>query len=433
MVAAARSDARNEVRGASAGEGSSARRVAVIGGGIVGLSCAWFLQEEGAEVVLFERDDVGAGASWGNAGYISPTLAVPLPEPSILRYGVGALFDPRSPLTVPVRPEPELYAFLARFARHCTRRHWQRGMAAYRPLNETAQAAYQSLTEGGAEAKVAPAPITASFRDEVEAQGLLTELRSVLGAGQGLDVEMLTGEQARAAEPLLAPETRLSVRLVGQGFIDPPAFLDALAASVRSRGGAVHVGTAVREVYSAKDRVVVDLGESAFETVDAVVLAAGTWLPALARPHGVRTQTQAGRGYSFTVPTETPPSGPLYFPAQRMACTPYREGLRVTGLMEFDTAQAPRNPRRLANLRRSARQVLRGLDWDAIRDEWVGPRPVTPDGLPLIGATRSPGIYVAGGHGMWGVTLGPVTGQLLARQIRTGVTPPELEPFDPCR
>lgn len=399
----------------------------------MGLSCAWFLQEEGAEVTLFERRQVASGASWGNAGYISPTLAVPLPEPSILRYGIKALVDPRSPLTVPLRPDPGLYAFLARFAQHCTRRQWQRGMAAYRPLNENALAAYEALTEGGVPAKVSTTPITAAFRSEAEAEGLLSELRLVLGAGQGVEVETLTGAQVRASEPLLSADTALAVRLVGQGFIDPPAFLEALDDNVRSRGGDVRTDTEVREVYSARHQVVLDFVESGLESFDAVVLAAGAWLPRLARPHGVRTSVQAGRGYSFAVTTDTPPGGPLYFPAQRVACTPYRGGLRVTGLMEFDAVGAERHPGRLANLRRSVGQVLRGVDWDSAREEWVGPRPVTPDGLPLIGPTRTPGVYAAGGHGMWGVTLASVTGQLLARQIRTGEQPPELRPFDPCR
>ena len=82
---------------------------------------------------------------------------------------------------------------------------------------------------------------------------------------------------------------------------------------------------------------------------------------------------------------------------------------------------------------RSIRPLLHGLDWAVRSDDWMGPRPLTPDGLPLVGETRTSGVFVAGGHGMWGVTLGPLSGALLAERVATGVTPPELLALDPCR
>jgi D-amino-acid dehydrogenase len=127
------------------------------------------------------------------------------------------------------------------------------------------------------------------------------------------------------------------------------------------------------------------------------------------------------------------PSGPVYFPAQRVACTPLGDRLRVAGMMEFRPAGAPLDARRVAAIAEAARPLLRGADLDGRTDEWVGSRPCTPDGLPLIGATRSPRVFAAGGHGMWGITLGPLTGQLLAEQMVTGRRPAELAPFDPLR
>jgi D-amino-acid dehydrogenase len=147
----------------------------------------------------------------------------------------------------------------------------------------------------------------------------------------------------------------------------------------------------------------------------------------------VRSVVQAGRGYSFSVPVEHVPSGPVYFPAQRVACTPLGGRLRVAGMMEFRRPEAPLDARRIRAIAEAARPLLRGADLDARQDEWVGSRPCTPDGLPLIGATRSPRVFVAGGHGMWGITLGPATGRLLAETIVTGERPAQLAPFDPLR
>jgi D-amino-acid dehydrogenase len=142
---------------------------------------------------------------------------------------------------------------------------------------------------------------------------------------------------------------------------------------------------------------------------------------------------QAGRGYSFTVPVDHPVPGPIYLPDVRVACTPYQGGLRVAGTMEFRDPDAPAVEARLNAIIASARPLLRGVRWEDRTDVWVGPRPVTPDGRPLIGATDAPGVYVGGGHGMWGLAHGPATGRLLAEQITTGKQPAALREFDPLR
>jgi D-amino-acid dehydrogenase len=175
-------------------------------------------------------------------------------------------------------------------------------------------------------------------------------------------------------------------------------------------------------------------GASAEARYDCVVVATGAWMGRLAGPAGVRMRVQSGRGYSFSVPVRRLPAGPVYLPAQRLACTPLPDGrLRVAGIMEFAPPQAPLDRARVARIAAGLGGLLAGADTGARADEWVGARPCTPDGLPVIGATRSPRIFLAGGHGMWGITLGPVTGQLLAQNIATGVPPPELAPFSPLR
>jgi D-amino-acid dehydrogenase len=227
-----------------------------------------------------------------------------------------------------------------------------------------------------------------------------------------------------------------------------------LADSVRERGGVVREGSAV--VNLADDgthiRVTTTGGgsvpfrhsshemaeavgdaEHEIERFDTVVLANGAWLSGLARSFGVVLPVQAGRGYSLSVPVDVEPSGPIYFPTARLACTPLAGRLRLAGTMEFQGPDAPLDPRRVAAMVAAARPLLCGVDLDAAEQLWVGPRPCTPDGLPLIGRTTSPRVFVAGGHSMWGITLGPLTGRLLATMIVSGETPSELAPFDPLR
>lgn len=399
---------------------------------MVGLSSAWFLQEAGVEVEVVDRQGVAAGSSWGNAGWLSPALTVPLPEPGLLKEGPRIVMGRAAPVVIPRTWDPQLWAFLARMARHCTSRQWQRAMRAYRGVNDEALAAYDHLEQHGVQAESIERRILAAVATRGEAQPFVDELLRVSAAGQHVDMEVLTGDEARAEEPLLSDAIMMAVAVKGSRYINPGDYVRAIGDAVVAGGGTVRAGVQVQGVAHRGTRVVIEAADEQIEA-DAVVLANGAWLSSLAGPHGVSTQVRAGRGYSFTVDTPTPPAGPIYLPGALSACTPYRGALRVTGMMELDDVDAPLAPRRIETIARAIEPFYRGIDVQARRDEWVGARPVTPDGLPLIGATRTPGVYVAGGHGMWGVTLGPLTGQLLAPLITEGRKAPALEAFDPVR
>ncbi|MCV7062166.1 FAD-binding oxidoreductase, partial [Mycolicibacterium vaccae] len=196
------------------------------------------------------------------------------------------------------------------------------------------------------------------------------------------------------------------------------------------RGADLRTGE-VRAVSRTADGVRLDLRAGEPLRADAVVLATGAWLPELTGRR-VRVGLQAGRGYSFTVPVDRPLPGPIYLPEARVACTPYRGGLRVAGTMEFRRPSEPIAHRRIDAIIASATPLFDGVRWDERTDLWVGPRPVTDDGLPLIGELAGD-VYVAGGHGMWGLAHGPATGRLLAEQIVTGKQPEAARPFDPLR
>lgn len=408
--------------------------VAVVGAGMVGLATAWFLQESGAQVTVYERDRVAAGASWGNAGWLTPSLTAPLPEPAVLRYGLRAVLSPSSPVYVPLRADARLLQFLARFTRNSTPSRWRSGMAAYVPLNERALEAFDALAAGGVPAATHRAsPFLALYRTEREREGLLAELQAIKDSGQS-DVlfGQLTGEQARALEPALTNRVGAGVQLYGQRYLHPPQFVGALADAVRERGGEVLEGADVRGLREAAPGVVLELGDVE-RRHDAVVVATGAWLERLTRPFGVRQPVQAGRGYSFSVPVERMPTGPLYFPQQRVALTPLDGRLRIAGMMEFRRPDAPVDPRRIDAVVEAVRPFVAGIDLDDRQDEWVGSRPVTADGLPLLGRTSSERVFVAGGHGMWGIALGPITGMLLAEAVLKGETPELLRPLDPLR
>ena len=409
-------------------------RVAVVGAGMVGLATAWFLQEAGVEVTVLDREGVAAGASWGNAGWLTPGLATPLPEPAVLKYGVRAVLSPSSPVYVPPTASPRLLTFLTRFARNSTAGRWKTAMDALVPINRQALTAFDLLAEAGVEAQTYEAKsFLAAYRTVEERKVLLEEIEQIHAAGQGIEFEAISGDDAREIEPSLSDHIGAAIRLHGQRFINPGEYVGLLADAVRARGGQIISGVDVRDIVDEIRGVRLVTGDGETDPFDAVVMATGAWLGDLARQFGVRTVVQAGRGYSFSVPMAHVPAGPVYFPAQRIACTPLGDRLRVAGMMEFRKPEAKLDPRRIDAIVEAARPLLRDADLDARTFEWVGPRPCTPDGLPLIGATASPRVFAAGGHGMWGITLGPITGQLLAETITTGRAPEELRPFNPLR
>ncbi|WP_169948822.1 FAD-binding oxidoreductase [Microbispora sp. H11081] len=406
--------------------------VVVVGAGIVGLSTAWFLQERGVAVTVVDRKGVAAGASWGNAGWVAPGLAIPLNEPSVLRYGLRSLLNPAAPLHVPATVDPGLWAFLTRFAANCRWSSWTRAVRANLQLNDESVEAYEVLASSGVAAPVEDAPIIAGFRTPRQAAGLLHELRRMAEAGQSVDHTALDARRLAEAMPLASQALTAGVRIDGQRYVDPGRFVHALGEAVVARGATVETFEVV-DVRTDRKKVVVVGRDGAVLSADSVVLATGAWLSRLAGRWGVRVPVRAGRGYSFTVPVEHPVPGPIYLPDVRVACTPYQGGLRVAGTMEFRSPDAPAAEARVRSIVESTRPLFRGVRWEDRTDVWVGPRPVTPDGRPLIGATGTPGIYVAGGHGMWGLAQGPATGRLLAEQITTGKQPAALRGFDPLR
>jgi len=341
--------------------------------------------------------------------------------------------DPTSALYVPPTFDVALWRFLVGFARHCTIGQWRRAMSAYVSLNRLALDAFDELRDGGLSAPTINAPIMVGFEHAEQANALRHELALIADAGQRVEVAELSRVEARAAAPQIADRMELVWRMDAQRYLDPGAYVQTLAETVVARGAHLRIGDRVRTITRMSTGIRVALENGDGVEGDAVVVATGAWLNDLSAGLGVRMRVRAGRGYSFSVTTEQPVPAPIYIPAARVACTPYQGGLRIGGGMEFRSVDAPIDQKRVETILKSAESALTGIDWSSKRDERVGSRPVSVDSLPLIGATRVPGVYLAGGHGMWGITLGPVSGKLLAQEVVTGQRSKELASFNPLR
>ena len=373
---------------------------------------------------------VAAGASWGNAGWIAPGLTLSLNSPGVLRHGLRALRKPTAPLHIRLTADIGHRVVLSQFVANSGRSSWRRAMRANVALNEDCIEAFDVLIANGVDAPVTDAPITALFRTTREAEHMLWQLGQLEKAGQPMYVTGLSGEALREQVHLASPAVTAGLNINAQRFVDPRRFVEALGRSVVDRGATIR-RLEIRDVLSSDSGVTVHPRRSTPLTADAAVIATGARLSQLAG-RWLHVPVQAGHGYSFTVPVDRPIPSPIYLPHGRVACTPYKGGMRVSGATEFGHPHRLVIPQRLEAVVAAASPLLDGVRWAERSNLWVGAHAVIPDGRPLIGEV-SPGVYVAGGHGMWGLAHGPVTGRLLAEQITTGKQPQALAEFDPLR
>ncbi len=410
---------------------SSQKKIVVIGAGMVGASTAWHLRKQGAEVILLDRKGVAAGSSWGNAGWLAPALTMPLAESALWGYMAKSILDPNAPLHIPVRFDVKLWNFLLRFITHATDKSWMKTMKQLVPLNKMALPSYDEMIKAGVKAETFPKDFLIAFKNSKDVKGFIHEMDNVRKAGLEVNIEKLDDPQTVISQ--LSKNIAEVYALRDQRFIAPGPFVQAIVDSFVKAGGTTEFGKEVADIVDTSDGVEMLFTDGSKIAADAAVLATGAWLPKLAKKFGVKEPVQAGRGYSFSVAASPEIKNPVYFPAQRVACTPYQGRFRIAGTMEFLRPDEPLKPKRIRAIINSVKDLFTGLDLEDRQDEWVGSRPVSTDGLALIGATKNPKVFVGGGHGMWGVVLGPVTGKLLSEQILTGKVAKELEPYNPLR
>jgi D-amino-acid dehydrogenase len=245
--------------------------------------------------------------------------------------------------------------------------------------------------------------------------------------------DVLAGDEIRELEPLLSDQVGAGFVLPGERWVEPGPVLDGFARALRVAGVEIREGVEVRSVDSADGGARV-YSDGDLVEADVVVVAAGVWSRALLRPLGLTIPMQPGKGYSFSVRPSGLPSRVIYFPEPHVMTSPAGDRMRVGGTMEFDGTTDRFAPRRIEAIARGLRPWFADVDLDARHEEWVGARPMTPDGLPVIGCVPGqPNIVVATGHCMLGLTLGPVTGQIVERLVASEDPGLDLTPFAPAR
>lgn len=410
-------------------------RTVIVGAGIIGLACAQALRRRGHRVVLIDRGEPGQGCSARNAGWIVPSFSMPLPSPGLTWRSLRWMFDRDSPLHMKPSTALRSSGWLWRFLRHCNAHDFDRGLAALARLNRTTMQCFDALAADGVEFEQHRRGVLFAFLTETELQATYSSL-SKLGAHGYLPPQLLRGAELHAQEPALRKEVQRGILVSGERHVRPETLIRGLVDWLRRAEVDVRSGVAVRD-WIRRDGRIVGVRTSAGDIPgDHFILAAGARSAELAKPLGLSLPVLAGKGYSITFDHHAVAlRQPLDLGEARMVCTPFSQGWRIAGTMEFSGLDERVDSRRVATLRRGAARYL-NLPPTSLEPgiEWAGLRPLTPDGLPLIG--RLPdhlNTYVATGHAMQGLTLAPVTASLVSDLITAGHSDIESSPFDPGR
>jgi D-amino-acid dehydrogenase len=394
-------------------------RVIVVGGGVIGAACAYFLRRAGAAVTIVDQGRFGRGCSHGNCGLVCPSHVLPLASPGAAGTALRALLRPNGPLYIKPRIDPALWSWLWRFARCCNARDMLRSARAIDALLAASRRLYDDLLRDE------------PLECEWEARGLLFVFRTrramehyaqtdrLLRDEFDLGAQRLDGQQLIQREPALKPS------VAGGWYYDTDAHLrpDRLMASwlgvLQTQGIDVREHCPVRDFVRTGHRAAAVVTPQGQLHADAFVVAAGAWTPLLARQLGCRVPIQPGKGYSLTMPRPAQcPSVPLILEEDRVAVTPMRSGYRLGSTMEFSGYDARLNRRRLELLRRGAARYLQEPYCEPVQEAWFGWRPMTYHGRPII--DRSPAmsnVLIAAGHGMLGLSMAPATGKLVAELL----------------
>jgi D-amino-acid dehydrogenase len=394
--------------------------VVVVGGGAIGAASAYELSRRGARVTVLERSGDASGCSFGNAGLICPSHAEALANPAAVRDGLGFLARRDGPFRM--RPRPALLPWLARFGAASLPRRSARASALLRALADTSLELHERLAGAGLRTGFKRRGTLSVFESERSFER--ARRRPPRGA------RPLDAHAARALAPALAPAIAGALHHPGDAHCDPGALVEALLGAAREHGAEVRTGVELLRLRRANGRIA-ELDTTAGPIgAGAVVLAAGTWSRALARDIGVRIPLEAAKGYHVEVATDALDGAmPVYMEEARVIATPLGGRVRLAGTLELAGLDLSVEPGRVASLARAADRMLalpRGARTVRV---WRGLRPCTPDGLPVVG--RAPGVenlVLATGHAMLGITLAPVTGELVAGVLAGEPAPHSLRP-----
>ena len=411
-------------------------KVTIIGGGVIGLCSAYYLQKDGHEITVIERGDITDGCSFGNMGYMSPSHFIPLASPGIIAEGLKHMLSSSSPFYI----KPRLSWPLMQWGYHFWKSSNAKTVAKNAPhLNDLLQLSRRLIND---------------MRDEIgdvfdmEEKGCLMlckqqktlehEFHLADDAEKfGLKVERLSKNEVQELEPDVDLNVAGAVLFKDDCHFNPGKMMTALKTYLDKKGVSFQLNTTVTGFERSNNNISGVITDKGKFNGEQIILATGSWLPVVAKMMGIKLLLQPGKGYSHTYDhVEKNIKYPAILVDGRCAITPWGHQLRIGGTMELSGINNKVLVKRMQGIYDSAKDFYPGLkiDFPPADKIWNGLRPVTPDGLPYISKASNFGnVIIAGGHAMLGISQGTGTGKLVSEIISQQKTSIDISAFNTAR
>ena len=412
------------------------KRIIIIGGGIAGLSSAYYLNKSGHHVTVIDKSDLTAGASFVNAGYITPSHIIPLASPGMIVKGIKWMFNSESPFYMKPRWDPDFFRWSWYFHKSSTQTKVAKAIPVIKDINILSRGLFEDIYASGDLGEF-----------QLERKGLLM-LYKTDKAGEdelevaqkasflGLEVKNLDLAQLKKLEPNVKLDVKGAIHYECDGHTTPTEFMPKMVKYLREAGVDLKTNEEVQEISSSGSKITEIRTSKASYNADEVVLAAGSWSGKISKQMKVKLPLQAGKGYSINVKKTTGISIPAVLMEAKAAVTPMQGFTRFAGTMEFSGINDTIRKERVEAIARAAKSYYPEIEisMEDKANAKSGLRPVSPDGLPYIGRSKAYGnLIYATGHAMMGWSLGPATGKLVSEIIDNKKTAMDIAPFNPDR
>ncbi|MDG1572438.1 FAD-dependent oxidoreductase [Robiginitalea sp. M366] len=413
-----------------------AKKVVVIGGGIMGLSCAYYLQKEGHEVTVLDQAAMDAGASYVNAGYLTPSHIIPLSSPGMMAKGLKWMLNSSSPFYLKPRLDPDFLRWAWYFHKSSTPAKVARAIPVIAEINVLSKALYETMLSSGdlGDFQLVKEGLLMLFKSEKAAAGERAVMHRAMELG--LEAQELDQQALHRMQPGLSPDIAGAIHYLCDAHTTPTQVMPLLQQYLRQSGVTLQPQTEVTGFHAQGTRLSAVLaGEQSFDA-DEVVLAAGSWSPLLARQLGLKLSLQAGKGYRIDIARPTPVRLPAILMETKVAVTPMEGFTRLAGTMELSGINHHIRENRVRAIARAAASYYEDFPVEEVEISQArcGLRPVSPDGLPYIGRSGQwENLSLATGHAMMGWSLGPITGKLISEIVSGRPTSMALDALHPDR